>query len=280
MTKVIPKKKVGLFITCLVDLLRPSVGMASLKLLENAQQNGLNFTVLVPKEQLCCGQPAYNGGDRQAAQKMARTTIALFESFDYVVIPSGSCAGMIKCHYPLLLVDDPIWSKRAEKLASRVYELTQFLHDICDAPQTSADGVPAKNLGKIAYHCSCSSLREMKVKNQPVTLLQNAFGTDTGNTVETLPDFATCCGFGGLFSVKFPDISAAMADAKIADCQAMGADLLVACDLGCLLHLGGRMGRTAETSAKPGAKPIEVRHIAEILAGNDSDPSLNPRSPR
>ncbi|MCX8506841.1 MAG: (Fe-S)-binding protein [Alphaproteobacteria bacterium] len=280
MADMIPKKKVGLFITCLVDLLRPSVGMASLKLLENAQQNGLNFSVLVPKQQLCCGQPAYNGGDRLAAQKMARTTLALFESFDYVVIPSGSCAGMIKCHYPLLLADDPKWGERAEKLAARVYELTQFLHDLCDAPKTSAESNHDKDLGKIAYHCSCSSLREMKVKDQPVALLQQYVGKDAGIAVETLPDFATCCGFGGLFSVKFPDISAAMADAKIAECQAMGADLLVACDLGCLLHLGGRMGRTAETRDIPGTKPIEVRHIAEILADNDSDSSLNPRSSR
>ncbi|MDI9349823.1 MAG: (Fe-S)-binding protein [Candidatus Symbiobacter sp.] len=260
-------KHVALFLTCLVDMLRPSIGMAALTLLEKSEQNGIKFTVMVPGGQICCGQPAYNGGDRAAAMRFAQAMIAKFEAFDYIVVPSGSCGGMIKCHYPILLGNDPIWGERATKLAAKTYELTQFLHDECDRhppPTASSPSLPGQ---RIAYHSSCSSLREMKVKNQPIDLLRQKLGFD-GVGVENLPDAESCCGFGGLFSAKFPDISAAMADAKIAACDKNGADLLVACDLGCLLHLGGRMGRVG--------KKVTVRHVAEILADNYTDPSLNP----
>lgn len=244
--------RVGLFVTCLVDLVRPSVGFAAVKLLEQA-----GCTVEAPRAQTCCGQPAWNAGDRRNAEAIARAVIDMFEGFDYVVAPSGSCAGMLRRHYPDILKDDARYAERARALAGRSYELMSFLVRVCGTTH-----VDAHTDARVAYHDSCSSLREMGVREEPRTLLSSVAGLE----ICELSDPEICCGFGGLFCVKYPDISEAMADAKIADVKATGAPMLVGGDLGCLLHLAGRARRAGVA--------LEVRHAAEILAGVES-PAMN-----
>lgn len=244
--------KVALFVTCLVDLFRPSVGFAAVKLLELA-----GAEVHVPEAQTCCGQPAYNAGDRGMAIALAKQTIAAFEGFDFIVAPSGSCGGMIKHHYPVLLADDKEWGPRAEALARRSFELTQFLVEQCHVTEFGAQ-LTAHG----TYHDSCSSLREMNVKSAPRILLENVAGLKVTEMQET----DACCGFGGTFCVKFPDISNAMATRKVEAIEATGADLLLAGDMGCLMNLAGKMRHD-------GSK-INVRHVAEILAGMTNEPAI------
>ena len=244
--------RVALFVTCLVDLYRPVVGFAAIKLLEQAGCN-----VEVPEAQTCCGQPGYNSGDRGSAVKLAQQVIRVFEGYDAVVTPSGSCGGMIKTHYTEMLADDPAWAKRAEALAAKTYELTQFLRDVM-----KWDGVAAHFVGSTTYHDSCSSLRELKVKQQPRALL----GKVDGLAFKELPDGEPCCGFGGTFCVKFPDISNKMVEAKVDNIKATGADMVLAADLGCLLNIAGKLKRA-------GSK-VQVRHVAEVLAGMASDPAI------
>ena len=246
------RPRVGLFVTCLVDLVRPQVGFAAVKLLE---QSGCD--VEVPASQTCCGQPAWNAGADQHGKEIAQAVIAAFEGFDYVVAPSGSCAGMIKRHYPEMFEMDDAWLKRARALAQKTHELMSFLVDV-----RGMAGVKAAFARKVCYHDSCSSLREMGVKAQPRALL----GSVDGLSISELADPQVCCGFGGLFSVKYPEISERMADDKIADACATGADTLVGGDLGCLLHLAGRMKRQGKT--------LQVRHAAEVLADMGNDPAL------
>jgi L-lactate dehydrogenase complex protein LldE len=246
------RPRVGLFVTCLVDLVRPQVGFASVKLLEAA-----GCDVEVPATQTCCGQPAWNAGADRDAKEIARNVIAAFEGFDYVVAPSGSCAGMIKRHYPEVFEKDAAWLPRARALAAKTHELLSFLVKV-----RGMTGVAATYAGKACYHDSCSSLREMGVKAEPRTLLAGV----TGTTVSELADPQVCCGFGGLFSVKYPEISERMADDKIADVRNTGADTLLGGDLGCLLHLAGRMQRQG--------KPLKVRHVAEVLADMGGEKAL------
>jgi L-lactate dehydrogenase complex protein LldE len=246
------RPRVGLFVTCLVDLVRPQVGFAAVKLLEQA-----GCDVEVPPSQTCCGQPAWNAGVDKDAQEIARNAIAAFEGFDYVVVPSGSCGGMIKRHYPEMFEKDEAWLKRARALAQKTHELMSFLVKV-----RGMTNVPARFAHKACYHDSCSSLREMGVKAEPRALL----ATVGGLTLSEISDPQTCCGFGGLFSVKYPEISERMADDKIADACATGADTLIGGDLGCLLHLAGRMKRQGKTLA--------VRHAAEVLADMGGEPAL------
>jgi L-lactate dehydrogenase complex protein LldE len=246
------KPRAALFVTCLVDLMRPSVGFAAVKLLEQA-----GCDVFVPQTQTCCGQPAWNAGADKDAAAIARQVIDAFESFDYVVAPSGSCGGTIVKHYPEILRDDPAYAPRARALATKTYELISFLVDV-----RGMKCVSARCPARVCYHDSCSSLREMKVKSQPRVLLADVEGLQLAELKE--PE--VCCGFGGLFSVKYPGISERMADDKIADVQSTGASLLIGGDLGCLLHLAGRMERQG--------KPIAVRHVAEVLADITSEPAL------
>ena len=246
------RPKVGLFVTCLVDLVRPQVGFAAVKLLEDS-----GCEVSVPASQTCCGQPAWNGGADKDAAAIARQVIEAFENFDYVVAPSGSCAGMIKRHYPEALDGDPAWRQRALALAAKTHELMSFLVNL-----RGVTSVPARFAGKGCYHDSCSSLREMRVHDEPRQLL----GSVEGFSLTELKEPETCCGFGGLFSVKYPEISEKMADNKIADIAASGATILAGPDLGCLLHLAGRMERRGIRT--------EVRHAAEILAGMADGPAL------
>jgi L-lactate dehydrogenase complex protein LldE len=234
--------RVGLLVTCLADLFRPELGFAAVKLLELAACD-----VAVPA-QTCCGQPAYNAGDRKDAIALARKVISAFELYDYIVVPSGSCAGMLRVHYPDLFTDDPEWRARAGRLAAKTHELFSFLVNI-----RRLTAIQAKCNAKALYHDSCSSLREMGVANEPRLLLKSV----SGLTVQDFDEKQVCCGFGGFFSVKYPEISARMADDKIANVKARGADTVLAGDLGCLLHLAGRAARLGEQ--------IHFRHAAEVL---------------
>ncbi len=241
------KSQVGLFVTCLVDLQRPSVGFAAIKLLELA-----GCDVDVPATQTCCGQPAFNNGDFDSAAALARQTIAALEDYDYVVAPSGSCAGTLKCHYPKLLADDPDWAARAATFADKVHELMSFLVDVRGLQPTALN---AQFNANATYHDSCSSLREMGVKEQPRTLLQGVAGLE----VVEMEDTEVCCGFGGTFCVKYPEISARIGSDKLSNAKATGADVLLGGDLGCLLNLSGRARREGTD--------LRVFHTAEVLAG-------------
>jgi L-lactate dehydrogenase complex protein LldE len=245
------KPRVGLFVTCLVDLMRPSVGFAAVKLLEQA-----GCEVFVPGTQTCCGQPAWNSGADKDAAALARAVVDAFEGFDYVVAPSGSCGGMIKVHYAEALRDDPLYLPRAKALAAKTHELVSFLVKV-----RGMKSIAARCEARVCYHTSCSSLREMNVKDEPRQLLSAVEGLQLCELKE--PE--VCCGFGGLFSIKYSEISERMADDKIADIRSTGAELLVGPDLGCLLHLAGRMERQEQ--------PVKVRHIAEVLA-DMHDPAL------
>lgn len=244
--------RVGLFVTCLVDLMRPSVGFAAVKLLENA-----GCRVEVPETQTCCGQPAFNSGDRKDARDVARGVISAFQGFDHVVVPSGSCAGMIHEHYPALFADEPETLARAQDLARRTHELVSFLVDVLGIGQ-----VDAAYDGTVTYHDSCSGLRELKVKEQPRRLLASVRGLD----LKELPGAEICCGFGGTFCVKYPDISERMAADKADDVTATGADTLLAGDLGCLLNMAGKLKRQGS--------PVRVRHVAEVLAAMTDTPPI------
>ena len=237
--------KVGLFVTCLVDLMRPRIGFASIELLESA-----GCEVIVPRSQTCCGQPGYNSGDRASALALARKLVAEFEDCDYIVVPSGSCAGMIRTHYPDLFRDAPEVQERALAVCSRTYELTDFLVNVL-----KAERVPGAMHSKVTYHDACAGLRELGVKTQPRALL----GAVPGVTITEMSQPEQCCGFGGTFSVKFGDISTRIADRKCADIEATGADAVVLGDLGCMLNIEGRLRRRGNTKT-------QVLHIAEVLA--------------
>jgi L-lactate dehydrogenase complex protein LldE len=238
--------RVGLFVTCLVDLMRPRIGFAALRLLEAA-----GYEVAVPRAQTCCGQPAYNSGDRATAQALARKVLAEFEGYDYVVAPSGSCAGMIRVHFPELFSDAPAELESVQRLAARTYELTDFLVTV--AKLQSVPGVLNKS---ITYHDSCSGLRELGVKQQPRALLAKIPGLQ----LQEMEEAETCCGFGGAFAVKFGEISTHIAERKCANIAACGADAVVLGDLGCMLNIEGRLRRRGDLKT-------EVLHVAEVLAG-------------
>ena len=238
--------RVGLFVTCLVDLMRPSIGFAALRLLDRP-----GVAVVVPPRQTCCGQPAYNSGDRRNAIALARKFVEEFEGFDHVVAPSGSCSGMVRTHYAELLSDDPAWKARAERLGAKTWELTQFLVDVL-----KVDAVPGRFDGTVTYHDSCAGLREMGVKAQPRALL----GKVAGLSLAEMSECESCCGFGGTFSVKFGEISTRLADDKCRHVEASGADAVVLGDLGCMLSIEGRLRRRGHAST-------QVLHVAEVLAG-------------
>jgi L-lactate dehydrogenase complex protein LldE len=240
-----PRPRVALFVTCLVDLYRPTVGFAALRLLEQA-----GCEVVVPAAQTCCGQPAFNSGDRATARDLARAVVDAFLPYDFTVAPSGSCAGMIAHHIPTLFEDDPAYRGKAERLAAKTHELVSFLRDL-----RGVERVDAAYAGTATYHDSCSGLREMGVKAQPRALLASVDGLSLVEMAE--PE--TCCGFGGTFCVKYPEISLRMVSDKAKDIAATGADTLLAGDMGCLLNMAGRLKR--EGSA------VKVRHVAEVLAG-------------
>ena len=246
------RPRVGLFVTCLVDMMRPSVGFAAVKLLEDA-----GCTVAVPAAQTCCGQPAYNSGDRADARDLARQTIEAFQGFDYVVAPSGSCAAMIKEHYPALFDTDPELKAKADDLAARTFELVSFLTDV-----RGMTAVDSRFQGKVTYHDSCSGLRELGVQAQPRQLLATVPGVELTEMVE----HDVCCGFGGTFCVKYADISNKIVTAKTDHILATGADTLLAGDLGCLMNMAGKLQRRGST--------MQVRHVAEVLADMTDQPAI------
>jgi len=241
--------RVGFFVTCLVDLMRPGIGFAAIRLLEAA-----GCEVVVPRSQTCCGQPAYNSGDRVSAKALASKVLDEFEGFDYVVVPSGSCGGMIRTRFPDLFRDDPAGLERCKRLCDRTYELTDFLVNVA-----RLDAVPGNLNGTITYHDSCAGLRELSVKTQPRQLLAKV----PGLRLIELEEAETCCGFGGTFAVKFGEISTHIAERKCANIAASGADAVVLGDLGCMLNIEGRLRRRGDTTTK-------VLHVAEVLAGEAS----------
>lgn len=245
-------RHVALFVTCLVDLFRPSIGFAAVELLEKA-----GCRVSVPRGQTCCGQPAFNSGARADTTAIARQTIEALEGFDYVVVPSGSCAGMLKKHYIELFSPDDPWHERAGDLAKRTFELVSFLVDVLQV-----DTVDARWQGKVTYHDSCSGLRELGIKTQPRKLLAEVDGL----TLSEMQNAEVCCGFGGTFCVKYPDISTKMVSDKAKNIEVTEADLLLAGDLGCLFNMAGRLKRLGSQ--------VEARHVAEILAGRLDEPAI------
>ncbi|HXW19791.1 MAG TPA: (Fe-S)-binding protein [Roseiarcus sp.] len=248
--------RVGLFVTCLVDLFRPSVGFAAVKLLEDA-----GCQVFVPS-QTCCGQPAYNSGDRATTKDLARQVMAAFEDCDYVVAPSGSCAGMLAKHYPELFAGEPELAVKARRFSEKCHELVSFLVDVL-----GVEKVEARFEGAVTYHDSCSGLRELGVARQPRRLLASVAGLQL---VEMkAPD--VCCGFGGTFAVKYGELSDAIVARKAADISAAGVPTLLAGDVGCLMNMAGKLLREG--------KPIAARHVAEVLAGMTEAPPIGQPKP-
>ena len=246
------RPRVALFVTCLVDLFRPSVGFAAVKLIEDA-----GCEVHVPAAQTCCGQPAYNSGDKADTREIAEQVIEAFEDFDFIVAPSGSCGSMLKKHYPELFAGDPAWEPRAKAFSDKCHELISFLTDVMMVRDTGA-----ALSAEVTYHDSCSGLRELGIKDQPRKLL----GAVDGLTVREMKDPDVCCGFGGTFCVKYPDISNTFVTKKTGNIEASEADMLLAGDLGCLMNMAGKLKRAGSN--------VEVRHVAEVLAGMTDTPPI------
>ncbi len=238
-----PPARVSLFVTCLVDLLYPEVGESAVALLEHAGV-GVDF----PASQTCCGQPPFNSGFHDDARRLARTMLDAFEDADAVVSPSGSCAAMVRRYYPHLFHGRPEQA-RANALAAKTYELTEFLVDVAGVAR-----VPGAWRGSVTYHDSCHGLRELGLRGQGRQLVTGIEGVELIEMAR--PDM--CCGFGGTFSVRLPDVATAMADDKIAQTEATGAAVMVTGDSGCLMHIAGRMSRT-------GSK-VRPMHVATFLA--------------
>jgi L-lactate dehydrogenase complex protein LldE len=253
------KPRVALFVTCLVDLFRPSVGFAAVKLLEDA-----GCDVFVPS-QTCCGQPAYNSGDRTLAKALAQQVIDAFSSYDYIVAPSGSCAAMLAKHYPGLFSTDPNLAGKANDFAAKVHELSSFLTDVL-----GVEKVNASFERRVTFHDSCSGLRELGVAAQPRKLLASVSGLE----LIEMDESTACCGFGGTFALKFGEISAAIAERKVENIEATGAPVILAGDLGCLMNMAGKLARDGS--------PVEVRHFAEVLAGMTDTPAIcaGPQQPK
>ncbi len=235
----------SLFVTCIVDQLYPGVGVSAVRVLRR-----LGVEVDFPADQSCCGQPLYNSGFTRQARSLARKTLESLSLSQYVVVPSGSCAAMLKNFYRELFAGDPEWEGRAEQLAGRVYEFSEFLVKVLGVTDVGSV-FPAR----ATYHSSCHLLREMEVRDEPLALLEQVGELD----LRPLPQAATCCGFGGTFSVKYPHISEGMLQDKITNVLSTGANTLIACDISCLMHIGGGLSRQGQ--------PVVTRHIAEVLDG-------------
>jgi L-lactate dehydrogenase complex protein LldE len=243
--RIMKAMKVGLFVTCLVDLARPGIGFAALKLLESA-----GCEVVVPDGQTCCGQPGYNSGAREISKDLARKVLAEFRDCDYVVAPSGSCTGQVRVHYVQDLFHGEPEQAEFERLAARWYELSEFLVQVL-----KVEAVPGRFEGDVTYHDSCSGLRELGVKAQPRALIEKS-----GARIAEMAECEKCCGFGGTFSIKLGDISTRMALNKCANIRASGAKVIAGGDLGCLLNIEGRLRREGDMDTR-------VLHFAEIIAG-------------
>ena len=235
----------SLFVTCIVDQLYPQVGVSAVRVL---RRHGA--VVDFPEDQTCCGQPLYNSGFTGKARQLAGRVLESFALSDYVVVPSGSCAAMLKVFYPELFAGDPELEERAAQLADKVYEFSEFLAKVLEV-----DDVGAHFPARATFHSGCHLLREMEVRQEPVELLERVEGLE----LVPLPQADTCCGFGGTFSVKYPHISQGMMADKVSNVLSTGADVLVSCDMSCLMHIGGGLSRQGHQ--------VEVRHISEVLEG-------------
>ena len=235
----------SLFVTCIVDQLYPQVGVSAVRVL---RRHGV--VVDFPEDQTCCGQPLYNSGFTQKARQLATRVLDSFSLSDYVVVPSGSCAAMLKVFYLELFAGESGLQERAAELADKVYEFSEFLVKVLDV-----EDVGSRFPAKATFHSGCHLLREMVVQQEPLSLLEQVEGLE----VAPLPQPDNCCGFGGTFSVKYPHISQGMMDDKVSNVLSTGANFLVSCDMSCLMHIGGGLSRQGHQ--------VEIRHIAEVLEG-------------
>jgi len=236
-------QKTTLFIQCIIDGVYPQVGKAMVRVLER-----LGVSLDYPPDQTCCGQPAFNSGYRGEARKAAKRFIRIFESTETIVCPSGSCVSMVRNHYGDLFEDDPHWLGRAAKVAEKTYEFSEYLVDVLGATEVGA--VFNK---RVTYHESCHLMRAIGVSRQPRTLIAHVEGLDF---VE-MNDADRCCGFGGAFSIKYPDISTAMLAEKVRNIENSGAEVVVGCDMGCLMNIQGMLNRKKTV--------VKTMHIAELL---------------
>lgn len=251
-----PSPRVGLFVTCLVDAWRPNIGFATVKLLEEA-----GCRVDIPSHQTCCGQPAYNSGDDATTKALAKSIIDAFIPYDYTVVPSGSCMGMMK-YYAELFVDEPEWQQKHAQWLAKSYEILSFLAEVMDFKPP-----PRRFEGVATYHDSCSGLRQLNIKEQPRRLLSHIAGL----TLVEMAQCETCCGFGGTFCIKYPAISNRLVSNKALDIQKTGADTLLCGDLGCLMNMAGKLNRL---DAK-----VRCFHTVEVLAGMAEQPLCEPDAP-
>jgi len=247
-----PGPRVALFVTCLVDMFRPSVGFATVRLLTDA-----GCEVEVPEAQTCCGQPAWNSGDTARGRAVPRQVIATFEDYDHVVVPSGSCGATIAKDYAEMFDGDDPWHARAVALGAKTHEITSFLTDVL-----GVGSVPQSAPVSVTYHDSCSGLRGLGVQAQPRALLGSVEGLELREMVEN----DVCCGFGGTFCVKYPDISNVMVGDKTRNIADTGADLVLAGDLGCLMNMAGKASREG--------RAFKARHVVEVLAGDLDTPAI------
>jgi L-lactate dehydrogenase complex protein LldE len=238
------EKKATLFIQCLVDGMYPEVGHAMVRLFER-----IGVGVDIPLSQTCCGQPAFNSGYRKQATSAAKKFIKIFESADVIVCPSGSCVDMVKHQYPGLFQEGSLWQDRAKRVSEKIFELTEFVVDVL-----GIEDVGARFLGKVTYHDSCHLNRYLKVANQPRKLIAKVEGTE----LIEMENSDRCCGFGGTFSVKYPDISTAILEEKVDNIIATGADAVVGCDISCLMNIQGRLNRRNSS--------VKIMHIAQLLS--------------
>lgn len=236
---------VTLFIPCLMDSLFPQAAGDLVYLLRR-----LGFRVAYPPEQTCCGQPAFNQGYFEIARKLARRFIAIFQRAECIVCPSGSCTAMVKKHYPELFAEEPEFREKAEALGEKVFEASQFLTAV-----VPPEKIKARFPGKATYHDSCHSSRGLGIYEEPRRLLAGVKGLE----LVEMEDSKACCGFGGLFSLRFPQISQAIGLEKIKQIQATGAEWVIGNDPGCLMQIQGHLNRLG--------LPIGVKHIVEVLAG-------------
>ncbi len=245
--------KVSLFVTCVVDQLFPQAGLAAVDVLTR-----LGVEVAFNREQTCCGQPAFNSGFRNEAREVAAHMLDVFEtelkSADYIVAPSGSCTTMVKKFYGELFEDDERNLERASAIGGRLFEFSQFLVDVL-----GVSDVAAAYDGKVTYHDSCHLLRELGVSSQPRKLIESVCGVE----IVEMDRADACCGFGGTFSVKYPEISTAIGDEKVAAIEVSGADTVIACDSSCLMQIAGLLARRGST--------VRCMHIAELLSSRKSE---------
>ena len=239
--------KVSLFITCLVDQLFPQVGVSMVEVLKR-----LGVEINFPEAQTCCGQPAFNSGYRKEARDLAARFLNVFDDSQYVVAPSGSCASMVKVFYADLFEDDAAVRERALALAARTHEFSEFLVNVL-----KVEDVGAQFRGRVALHQSCHLLRELNVRSEPLRLLRAVRGIE----LVELERAEACCGFGGLFAIKYAQISGGILKEKIDHIRQSGAEVIVASDMGCLMHISGGLSRQRI--------PVRTLHLAELLASKD-----------